>query len=87
MDSELPVPGREAVNRDGRRTGCPEIGTDLLRNRRFESISLQQRVRCEPDFILPQAAGCIDYRYRPVIRHPVQRPDAEVGRMQAAVFA
>src|SRR5580693_5984669 len=29
---ELPVPGREAVNRDGRRTGCPEIGTDLLRN-------------------------------------------------------
>src|SRR5580700_6205605 len=25
----------------------------------------QQRVRCEPDFILPQAAGCIDYRYRP----------------------
>jgi hypothetical protein len=46
---ELPVPGREAVNRDGRRTGCPEIGTDLLRNRRFESISLQQRVRCEPD--------------------------------------
>src|SRR6202030_4243012 len=38
---ELPVPGREAVNRDGRRTGCPEIGTDLLRNRRFESISLQ----------------------------------------------
>ena len=41
---------REAVNRDGRRTGCPEIGTDLLRNRRFESISLQQRVRCEPDF-------------------------------------
>ena len=25
---------REAVNRDGRRTGCPEIGTDLLRNRR-----------------------------------------------------
>ena len=48
---ELPVPGREAVNRDGRRTGCPEIGTDLLRNRRFESISLQQRVRCEPDFL------------------------------------
>jgi hypothetical protein len=36
------------------------------RYRKFESISLQQRVRCEPDFILPQAAGCIDYRYRPV---------------------
>jgi hypothetical protein len=50
---ELPVPGREAVNRDGRRTGCPEIGTDLLRNRRFESISLHRRVRCEPDFRLP----------------------------------
>ncbi len=31
------------ANRDGRRTGCPEIGTDLLRNRRFESISLQRR--------------------------------------------
>jgi hypothetical protein len=31
---ELPVPAREAVNRDGRRTGCPENGTDLLRNRR-----------------------------------------------------
>ena len=44
---ELPVPGREAVNRDGRRTGCPEIGTDLLRNRRSESISLQQGVTCE----------------------------------------
>src|ERR1700730_4442899 len=38
---ELPVSRREAVNRDGRRTGCPEIGRDLLRNRRFESISLQ----------------------------------------------
>jgi len=25
-----PVPGREAVNRDARRTGCLEIGTDLL---------------------------------------------------------
>jgi hypothetical protein len=37
---ELPVPGREAANRDGRRTGCPEIGTDLLQNRRFESIFL-----------------------------------------------
>jgi hypothetical protein len=31
--------------------GCPEIGTDLLRNPTFESISLQQRVACEPRFL------------------------------------
>ncbi|MGA7865819.1 MAG: solute carrier family 23 protein [Stellaceae bacterium] len=42
---------REAVNRDGRRTGCPEIGTDLLRNRR-------SRIH------LPPAASQVQTRFR-----------------------
>src|ERR1700737_860601 len=45
---ELPVPGREAV-----KPSCETVsktGADLLGNRRFESISLQRRVRCEPDW-------------------------------------
>ena len=46
---ELPVPGREAV-----KPSCETLsktGADLLGNRRFESCSLQQRVRCELDFL------------------------------------
>src|ERR1700730_17144380 len=31
-------------------TAVSKTGADLLGNRRFESISLQRRVRCEPDF-------------------------------------
>ena len=42
---------REAVNRDGRRTGCPEIGTDLLRNRRSQ-------------IHLPPAASQVQTRFR-----------------------
>src|SRR3984893_19310730 len=44
---ELPVPGRETVNPSWEK----KPGADLLGNRRFESISLQRRVRCEPDFL------------------------------------
>ena len=31
--------------------GQRRAGSDLARNRKFESISLQQRVSCEPDFL------------------------------------
>src|SRR5580704_4196786 len=47
---EPSVPGRETVNPivgDG--TACSKTGADLLGNRKFESISLQQRVGCELD--------------------------------------
>jgi hypothetical protein len=45
----LSVPGRETVKPivgDG--TTSSKTEADLLRNRKFESISLQQRVGCEP---------------------------------------
>ena len=45
---EPSVPGRETVNPivgDG--TACSKTGADLLGNRKFESISLQERVTCE----------------------------------------
>jgi hypothetical protein len=45
---EPSVPGRETVNR-GDVTAVSKTGADLLGNRRFESISLQRRVRNEPD--------------------------------------
>jgi hypothetical protein len=47
---ELSVPGRETVKPivgDG--TTSSKTEADLLRNRKFESISLQRRVNCEPD--------------------------------------
>jgi hypothetical protein len=31
--------------------GQRRAGSDLARNRKFESISLQRRVQCEPDFL------------------------------------
>ena len=46
---EPSVPGRETVNPivgDG--TDCSKMGADLLGNRKFESISLQRGVHCEP---------------------------------------
>jgi hypothetical protein len=48
---ELPVPGRETVKppwETGLLSGKTEA--DLLRNRRFESSSLQRGVSCEPEF-------------------------------------
>jgi hypothetical protein len=50
---ELPVPGRETVKppwETGLLSGKTEA--DLLRNRRFESSSLQRRVECEPDLVI-----------------------------------
>ena len=44
---ELPVPGRETV-KPPCDTGLSKTGADLLGNRRFESISLQRGVHCEP---------------------------------------
>jgi hypothetical protein len=54
---ELSVPGRETVKPivgDG--TTSSKTEADLLRNRKFESISLQERVHCELDQ-LPQSAS------------------------------
>ena len=47
---EPSVPGRaDGQTVMGGRTGISKTGADLLGNRRFESISLQRRVRCEPE--------------------------------------
>ena len=54
---ELPVPGRETVKPvmgDG--AAVSKTGPDLLRNLRFESISLQRRV-CEPPVPLQGLCG------------------------------
>ena len=70
---EPSVPGRETVNPivgDG--TACSKTGADLLGNRKFESISLQERVRCEPH------SDCVKSR---IERIPVRRMTVE-----AAIF-
>jgi hypothetical protein len=60
-------------NRHGRRTAL-EAGADLSGNRRFESISLHQRVWCEPDFLdqgsiaSPCATGETRLRARPELK-------------------
>ena len=36
--------------------------SDIVRNRRFESISLQQRVQCEPDFPRPKSDANLDFQ-------------------------
>jgi hypothetical protein len=45
---KLPVPGRETV-KPPCDTGLSKTGADLSGNRRFESISLERRVACEPE--------------------------------------
>ena len=51
MDSNFRflVGDRQTAMGDG--TAVSETGADLLGNRGFESISLQRRVSCEPDFL------------------------------------
>ena len=55
------VPGRETVKPlvgDG--TACSKTGADLLGNRKFESISLQRGVSCEPNFSKPAPKNSSD---------------------------
>jgi hypothetical protein len=40
--------------------GQRRAGSDLARNRKFESISLRQRVECEPGFARREAARGLD---------------------------
>ena len=51
MDSNFRFLVARPSNRHGRSDRFLETWADLLGNRRFESISLQQRVVCEPDFL------------------------------------
>src|ERR1700738_2949875 len=70
---ERSVPGLrdpQTVTGDGT---ALEKGADLSGNGRFESISLQQGVRCEPDF-RGSAQGP-----RPLTRHVIERLGCLVG--------
>ena len=53
----------------------PRIEAYLARNRKFESISLQRRVACEPeDEIDHGRASCASRRERAEPRRPLRRP-------------
>ena len=65
-----------------------EIGTDLLRNRRFESISLQRGVRCEPDLVPAEyiwaASGTEAHFVELLNRHPTGLPASLIKSIRSS---